>query len=64
MKKIYKHPQAIVIANLGPTIMFDTSGGGAGVSELPRAKENDSFDFYGDSNDSDPAPQTFNVWED
>lgn len=30
----------------------------------PLSKRNNGFDSFGDFDESDPTPQTFNVWED
>ena len=62
MKKIYKHPQAIVIANLGPTVMFDTSGGSGGVTEPPQAK---SVDFFTEEETAEKNEYgVYSLWED
>ena len=58
MRKTYKQPNTIIVTNLGPTVMFTTSGSTeGGVSEAPRGKEND---FFGEP---EVYPTSPNLWE-
>lgn len=64
MKTAYIKPQTTAYKLPGSNVMLGTSGNGGGVTEPPRAREHNTFDFLFMEEEEVPGKSDDEDWED
>lgn len=65
MKTTYIKPQTTAQKLHGTNVMLGTSGNGGGVTEPPRAREHNTFDFFSFEEEEEvPGKSDDEDWED